>query len=42
LSGGTFLREWVDNPGASAADFEDRLARDELAWAEIRKPFLAY
>jgi uncharacterized protein YbbC (DUF1343 family) len=42
LSGGTFLREWVDNPAATSADFESRLTRDERAWLEIRRPFLCY
>jgi hypothetical protein len=42
LSGGTFLREWVDAPDSSPADLESRLTRDERAWAEIRAPFLLY
>ncbi|MCL6519663.1 MAG: DUF1343 domain-containing protein [Armatimonadetes bacterium] len=42
LSGGTFLREWVDNPSSTPADFEARLCPDEQAWAEIRKPYLLY
>ena len=42
LSGGTFLREWVDNASARAGAFEGRLMRDERAWAEIRRPFLMY
>lgn len=42
LSGGTFLRDWVDNPDATPADFDARLAPDESAWAEIRKPYLLY
>ncbi|HEY5910582.1 MAG TPA: DUF1343 domain-containing protein [Verrucomicrobiae bacterium] len=42
LSGGTFLREWVDNPSAEAGDFEKRLLTDERTWAEIRRPFLIY
>lgn len=42
LSGGTFLREWVDNPDATPADFERRLAADERTWAELRGPFLVY
>lgn len=42
LSGGTFLREWVDSPDAAAADLESRLRRDEEAWAAIRAPFLLY
>jgi hypothetical protein len=42
LSGGAFLREWVDNPAARPGDFEERLAADERRWAEIRRPFLIY
>lgn len=42
LSGGTFLRQWVDERSATPADFEARLVRDERAWAEIRQPFLLY
>lgn len=42
LSGGTFLREWVDNPAATPADFDARLAPDEREWAETRRPYLLY
>jgi uncharacterized protein YbbC (DUF1343 family) len=42
LSGGTFLREWVDDPSATPADFDARLIPDEQAWVEIRKPYLLY
>ena len=42
LSGGTFLRHWVDSSSAQPADFEKRLAPDEQAWAELRRPFLLY
>ncbi len=42
LSGGTFLREWVDNRAAGTDIFEKRLAADEQSWAEIRCPFLMY
>jgi uncharacterized protein YbbC (DUF1343 family) len=42
LSGGTFLRDWVDDPDATPADFEARLAPDEAAWATQRAPFLLY
>lgn len=42
LSGGTFLREWVDDPSSTRADFNARLLPDERAWAEIRQPFLLY
>ncbi len=42
LSGGTFLRDWVDDPSATPADFDARLVPDERHWAEIRKPYLLY
>jgi len=42
LSGGTFLREWVDDPSATPADFDARLRPDEQRWVEIRKPYLLY
>jgi len=42
LSGGTFLRDWVDDPEAVPADLEARLADDERAWTEVRSPFLLY
>ena len=42
LSGGAFLREWVDEAAAKPAGFEARLLADERAWAEICRPFLLY
>lgn len=42
LSGGTFLRTWVDDLAARASDFEARLQPDERQWQEIRRPFLLY
>jgi uncharacterized protein YbbC (DUF1343 family) len=42
LSGGTYLREWVDDPAAGPADLEARLEPDEAAWAKSRKPHLLY
>jgi len=42
LSGGTFLREWVDDSGAGPSDFDERLVKDEREWAEIREPYLLY
>ncbi len=42
LSGGTFLREWVDDSSAQPIDFELRLVEDEQAWVEIRAPYLMY
>jgi uncharacterized protein YbbC (DUF1343 family) len=42
LSGGTLLREWVDNPASSPEDLETRLRADEEAWLEGRRPYLLY
>jgi uncharacterized protein YbbC (DUF1343 family) len=42
LSGGTFLREWVDDLVARPGDLEQRLVADERQWAEGRRPFLIY
>jgi uncharacterized protein YbbC (DUF1343 family) len=42
LSGGTFLREWVDDPSAEAEDLEARLVPDEQAWGRDRNRFLLY
>jgi len=42
LSGGTFLRSWVDNPSAGPSDLDERLRKDEQEWLQIRKPFLLY
>jgi uncharacterized protein YbbC (DUF1343 family) len=42
LSGGTFLRNWVDDPSAGLSDLDERLRQDEQKWFQIRKPFLLY
>ncbi len=42
LSGGTFLREWVDDASRTPHDFQSRLRRDEEEWNDIREPFLLY
>jgi uncharacterized protein YbbC (DUF1343 family) len=42
LTGGTFLREWVDDPEAMPEDFEARLRPDEDAWSVSRADFLGY
>ncbi|CAD7856156.1 MAG: Protein YzbB [Olavius algarvensis Gamma 1 endosymbiont] len=42
LTGGTFLREWVDDPAAGPDDLEARLVPDETAWTRNRQPFLRY
>ena len=42
LSGGTFLRKWVDDDNAEPGDFEAHLQKDEKAWTDIRAPYLLY
>jgi uncharacterized protein YbbC (DUF1343 family) len=42
LTGGTFLREWVDDAAAEPADLDDRLRPDEALWQEQRRAFLLY
>jgi uncharacterized protein YbbC (DUF1343 family) len=42
LSGGTFLRRWVDDPEAGPEDLEARLRADEIRWEEERGPYLVY
>jgi uncharacterized protein YbbC (DUF1343 family) len=42
INGGPALRAWVDDAGATAADWEDALCREEQAWAAARAPFLVY
>jgi uncharacterized protein YbbC (DUF1343 family) len=42
LSGGTFLRHWVEDAGAAPADFQERLLPDEQTWVEVRGPYLLY
>jgi uncharacterized protein YbbC (DUF1343 family) len=42
LSGGTFLREWVDDPAATPNDLAARLVPDETDWADDRAAFLLY
>jgi uncharacterized protein YbbC (DUF1343 family) len=42
INGGPSLREWVDDPEATAADLDALATPDEAAWIEARKPFLLY
>ena len=42
LSGGSGLREWIDDPAAEPGDLDVRLRRDERQWLEQRAPFLMY
>jgi uncharacterized protein YbbC (DUF1343 family) len=42
INGGPSLREWVDNPSATAGDLDALALPNEAAWVEARKPFLLY
>lgn len=42
INGSPLLREWVDDPAATADDLEAMTQADEAAWAETRRNFLIY
>jgi uncharacterized protein YbbC (DUF1343 family) len=42
LTGGTFLREWVDDSTTTIEDLEERLILDEKVWREMQESFLLY
>jgi uncharacterized protein YbbC (DUF1343 family) len=42
INGGTLLREWVDDPAATAADLEAVATADEAAWRSARQESLLY
>ncbi len=42
INGGPSLREWVDDPYATAADLEALVAPDEASWREEREVALLY
>ncbi len=42
LSGSSELRHWVEDPGASVDDLEQRLCEDEQKWRVARSPFCIY
>jgi uncharacterized protein YbbC (DUF1343 family) len=42
INGSPLLREWVDDAGATPADFDALTLPDEAAWADERKPHLIY
>jgi uncharacterized protein YbbC (DUF1343 family) len=42
LSGGTFLRGWVDDGTAAPSDLDTHFQRDETQWRATREPFLLY
>ena len=42
IGGSELLRQWVDDPQATPGDLEAIAARDEAAWADVRREFLLY
>jgi uncharacterized protein YbbC (DUF1343 family) len=42
INGSPLLREWVDDPTATPADFDTLVKADEKAWEAERKGFLLY
>ena len=42
IHGGPSLREWVEDPDSSIADWDRALRADEDAWREVRRQFLLY
>lgn len=42
INGSPLLREWVDNTAAMPEDLEVITRMDELAWEQVRLPFLLY
>jgi uncharacterized protein YbbC (DUF1343 family) len=42
LAGGTFLREWIDDPEGEPGDLERRLLADEERWTAISAPLRIY
>jgi uncharacterized protein YbbC (DUF1343 family) len=42
INGGTLLRQWVDDPQASAGDLDEAARADEDAWREEREAILLY
>jgi uncharacterized protein YbbC (DUF1343 family) len=42
IHGGTALREWVDDPSATFADWDAALAPEESSWRDEREPYLLY
>lgn len=42
INGGPGLRDWVDNQGSTAENFDRMVSVDEHAWIEQRKSYLLY
>jgi uncharacterized protein YbbC (DUF1343 family) len=42
INGGPDLRAWVDEPAAEPGDLDALTIPDELAWEDLRRPYLIY
>lgn len=42
INGGPDLKAWVDEPAAEPGDLDALTIPDEMAWDELRRPFLLY
>lgn len=42
ITGGSYLRDWVDDREAACGDFDARLSQDERHWNEERRDLLCY
>lgn len=42
INGGSFLRQWVDDPDTRPEDLDRRARRDEAAWEMIRRTHMIY
>ena len=42
INGGPLLREWVDDPGSTAADLDEAARSDEATWLDERADLLIY
>ena len=42
INGGPKLREWVDDPAATAQDLDDAVLRDEQTWSSRRQEYFIY
>ncbi|MCC6171773.1 MAG: DUF1343 domain-containing protein, partial [Gammaproteobacteria bacterium] len=42
INGSPLLREWVDDPSATAADLDARTLADERDWLQRREDILIY
>ncbi|MCK5726870.1 MAG: DUF1343 domain-containing protein [Thiotrichaceae bacterium] len=42
INGGSYLREWVDDPQAQVSEMEERLLLDEMQWKKAVSGFLLY